>query len=65
MFELLQDGSFVFWGSITLIVLVPSLAHYWWLSRKAELDNALKRDMIQRGMSVEEIERVLKAKSKE
>jgi hypothetical protein len=65
MAELLQNGMFIFWGAITLMVLVPSLAHYWWQSRKAEMDNALKREMIQRGMSADEIERVLKAKSKE
>jgi hypothetical protein len=59
MESLLHNGHFVFWSAITLICVVVSLAHYWWKVRKAELDAALKQEMIQKGMGAEDIERVL------
>jgi hypothetical protein len=61
--SLLQNSTLIFWGAITLIVLVPTLAYCWAAVRKADAEAALKHEMIQRGMSAEEIERVLKAKS--
>ena len=54
----------VFWIAIALICIVPSLAYYWYKLKKAELDAGLKQTMLDRGMSVEEIERVLKLESK-
>ena len=42
---------------------VPVIAHYWFELKKHEMDNDLKRSMIERGMSAEEIERVLAARS--
>jgi hypothetical protein len=63
MTDLLQNPMFIIWTGITLICVVPSLAYYWAKIRKAELDAALKREMLQRGMLAEEIERVLAASS--
>lgn len=37
--------------------------YYWYMAQKAHADSRLKRTMIERGMSAEEIERVLSAKS--
>jgi len=54
-------GMLVFWGAVTLMVIVPVVAHHVYAIRKAAIDADLKRDMIARGMSVEEIERVLGA----
>jgi hypothetical protein len=62
--SLLQNRTLVFWVAITLICVVPSICHYVYRWRKTELETELKRDMIARGMSAEEIERVLKAKAK-
>jgi hypothetical protein len=51
----------VFWIAIALICIVPSVAYYLYKLRKAELDSGLKQTMLDRGMSVDEIERVLRA----
>lgn len=56
-----QNTTLVFWGAIVLICTVPVVCHYWCENRRAEQEAALKRDMLQRGMSAEEIERVLAA----
>lgn len=70
MFDVLSTS---FWNSpfaipivaICVGVGVPILGHYWSELKKHESDNKLKRSMVERGMSVEEIERVLAAKSPE
>jgi hypothetical protein len=64
MAEFLHNNTLVFWCAITLICVVPTLAHYWWKVRRTELDNRLKQEMIAHGMSADEIERVLRAGSK-
>ena len=51
--------------AICVSIGVPIIAHCWFELRKHESDNELKRSMIERGMSAEEIERVLAAKSSE
>jgi hypothetical protein len=45
----------------TVIAVVAILMHQWRAGRQAEMDSALKQDMLQRGMSVDEIERVIVA----
>jgi hypothetical protein len=52
----------IFWGAILLICIVPSISYYLYKWRKTELEADLKHDMIARGMSAEEIERVLSAR---
>src|SRR5262245_7620076 len=47
-------------GSVFIIWI---LAHYWHASRRQELEAALKQDMLNRGLSVADIERVLLASS--
>lgn len=61
MLELLHNGTFIFWSAVTLMVTVPTIAHYCYQMRKASLDAALKRRMIDRGMSADEIRQVLSA----
>lgn len=58
------------WNTGTLAVVLifgPGLAavigHYWHKVVKTAAENDLKRSMVERGMSVEEIERVLAARS--
>jgi hypothetical protein len=47
-----------------LVGLVAILAHQWRAVRRAEMEAALKQDMLKRGLSAEEIERVLRASEK-
>ncbi len=44
-----------------LVGITAILAHQWRAIRRTELETALKQDMLRRGLSVEEIERVLRA----
>ncbi|HEV3262549.1 MAG TPA: hypothetical protein VG013_37195 [Gemmataceae bacterium] len=58
----LIDSPFVFVVAILIVtVAVPVLSHHWYKVRKAEVDASLKHDMLQRGMSAEEIALVLEA----
>ena len=57
-----ENSTLIFWGAIVLICCVPSISFYLYKWRKTELETDLKRDMIARGMSADEIERVLGAK---
>jgi len=57
------NDTLIFWAAIVLICVVPSVSYYLYRWRKAELDAELKRDMVTRGMSADEIERVLAAGS--
>jgi hypothetical protein len=47
----------------TVVAVVAIIATHWRHVRQAEADTALKQDLLQRGMSVEEIERVVRASS--
>ncbi len=57
IFLLILVGSF-------LCALVAILAGVWLKARQLELDAALKRDMLQRGMSSDEIRAVIEAGSR-
>lgn len=57
------NNTLIFWTAIVLICVVPSISYYLYRWRKTELDAELKREMIARGMSAEEIVRVLAAGS--
>jgi hypothetical protein len=52
-------------GTLVLIVAVPVIASAWRQVARDRADADLKRSMIERGLSAEEIERVLKARSSE
>jgi hypothetical protein len=63
-------SDFEFWGSISLMVIaggwivpvtVGAIARNWRKARESEHVTLLKQSMIERGMSAEEIERVLQA----
>ena len=59
--ELFTNFYFLLFGMITIMVVVGVLSTTWTVTRQANLDADLKRDMIQRGMSAEDIERVIAA----
>lgn len=46
------------------IPIILGLIYYWHETRKIQSNNRLKRDMLERGMSAQEIERVLNAGEK-
>jgi hypothetical protein len=58
----LANPANFFWLAIAVIVCLPVVAEYWRKMRKDELDANLKQDMLARGMSADEIERVLSAR---
>ena len=62
MSDFVQNPIAVFWCAIAVITCAPLLASYWRQMKRDELETSLKRDMIARGMSADEIERILQAK---
>jgi len=58
-----MSSEMVFFGFVAAIILVPTLAHYWTTLRTKEWELSLKHAMLERGMSADEIERVLQASS--
>lgn len=61
MHELFSD-PLVFLTVVFLTAgVLAILAHYWWKVRQAELEAALKQEMVRRGMSAREIQQVLAA----
>ena len=44
-----------------LVPMVGIIAHYWHKTQKVQSDNTLRREMVARGMSVDEIERIMAA----
>ena len=45
-----------------LCFIVPAIGHVWLKARQLETDADLKREMIEKGMSADDIVRVLEAK---
>jgi hypothetical protein len=62
MFDWISNPSNFFWLAIASMCIVPSALYYMRQMKRDEQAASLKRDMIARGMSAEEIERVLAAK---
>ena len=60
MFELLLGN---FWFLLFGMIAIIAIAEAWQKVRRGEQETELKRDMLQRGLSVEEMERVLRAGS--
>jgi hypothetical protein len=56
-----QLEGFVILGACLMTGLIVFLSLQWRLHRRTEIEASLKQDMINRGMSADEIERVLKA----
>jgi hypothetical protein len=63
MTELLDNFWFLLFGFLTITSVVSSVAHAWRKVREAELQAALKRDMIQAGMPADDILKVLQGRS--
>jgi hypothetical protein len=63
MSELLNNALFLSLAAGVIIVAVTTLSSCWLRARKVTLEADLKRDMIERGMSADEICRVIQARS--
>jgi len=63
MTDLLNNALFLSLAAGVLIVLGTTLSGSWVRVRKATLEADLKREMIERGMSADEICRVIQARS--
>jgi hypothetical protein len=63
MNELLGNYWFLLFASITIIAVASALAVAWLMVRKAEATTALKQAMLARGLSVDEMERLLRPAS--
>lgn len=50
-----------FVATILIVSVVSVVAHYVHLMKRTRYENYLKRGMLERGMSAEEIERVIRA----
>jgi hypothetical protein len=50
-----------FFAMVFLTGAVSIVGNYWYKHRRLETETALKQDMLNRGMSAEEIERVIRA----
>jgi hypothetical protein len=61
MFEWLSQSHVIFWLAVVAMCVTPWVFHYIREMKRDEREAELKRDMIARGMSAEEIEKVLKA----
>jgi hypothetical protein len=61
MFEWLSQPGVVFWLAIAVMCVTPWVFYYIREMKRDERETELKREMIARGMSADEIERVLKA----
>jgi hypothetical protein len=67
MFSILSE---IQWTSDTIMItlifalpIVSVVAGVWYKVSKAQSDNELKRSMVERGMSADEIQRVLNART--
>jgi len=61
---MLKDPKFMLFAYLTLVTVVPTLFTLIYHLYKAQLEAKLKEQMIQQGMSAEEIVMVLKATKK-
>lgn len=57
------SAELIVFSFLTVIIVVPTIAHYWSQLRIKEWEMSLKHAMIERGMSATEIEHILKATS--
>jgi len=62
--DFLQDHLFTFWGVMVLLIIVSEVGRYIVKWKRLELESELKREMLARGMSAEEIKTVMDAGNK-
>ena len=60
--DIIWDQNTIAVIGVFSIPIVAIIATFWYMLERSRSDNELKRDMIERGMSADEIERVIAAK---
>lgn len=63
MESLLGNPMFVIFAFLTITSVAHTIGHYWTKYQRITMDASLKHEMIQRGMSADDIEKVLAASS--
>lgn len=61
--DIVWNDKTIMFALIFGLPVVSVMCSFWYKVSKVRSDNELKQSMVQRGMSVDEIERVLNAKS--
>jgi surface antigen len=64
MLEVLMNPVFIVFASLTITAVVSTIAVQWRKVRQAEVEASLKQDMIQRGLSADDIQKVLGASAR-
>jgi hypothetical protein len=62
MEEMLKQPLFYIFTSLGLSWIVASVSYYWYKARRHDNETTLKMEMLQRGMSADDIERVINVK---
>jgi hypothetical protein len=62
--RLLTNPVFLVFSSVAATSIITTIAYCWQKVRVAEIEAGLKQDMLERGMTPEEIQTVLTASSK-
>jgi hypothetical protein len=57
--NLLTNPIFIIFAWLTITSVVGTVAHYWHKVQRDALDAALKQEMLQRGMSADDIVKVI------
>ena len=63
--EIIWSSESTFWVCVFSVPVVTIIGGVWYKIERAKSDNELKRRMVERGMSVEEIDRVMASGPKE
>lgn len=61
MLQLLTNPLFLIFAPATLVPVTAIIAHVWHKAHRESLDASLKHDMLERGMSADDIVKVLEA----
>jgi hypothetical protein len=61
MIDVLNNPVFLVFAFLTITGVVASLAHAWQKVKESEVEAQLKNEMIQRGMSADDIKKVIEA----
>jgi hypothetical protein len=59
--RLLTDPLFLVFSWLTLTSVVGSVGYYWSKARRDDQEAALKQEMLQRGMSADDIVKIIQA----
>jgi hypothetical protein len=61
--QLLQSPIFIVFAFLTITGVASTLAHYWYKVKRVEMETSLKHAMLERGMSADDVQKVMEAAS--